>query len=291
MRRHGSARLRATALFLAATSVGCGDALVLRDPDTGLQLAYSCTEPAVQARSTSERELVLSYGRRLARFVVLEGTDASPLEAAIAARHGGDWPAYERTVLELLCQDRRAMGNASALYAPNLWYGGEPPPAYGLEGDPAPAFALPVLSEAFFAGEPDVESLDRYRGGFVLLDFWATWCTPCRAEYQDLAGLEPRFRERGLRVLGIVHDDSPERAFRFMEERAGPTYTSLVDEGDAVAGRYRVRGIPTKVLIGPDGRIAEVLVGGGRPEGMETLARRLDGMLPARPAVRPRPER
>ncbi|MDE2773330.1 MAG: TlpA disulfide reductase family protein [Gemmatimonadota bacterium] len=291
MKGHGSAGLRAAVLLLPPALVGCGDALVLRDPETGLQLAYSCSEPATQARSTSETALVLSYGRRLARFLVAEGGDASALETAIAARERGEWSTYERTVVELLCQDRQAMGDAAALHAADLWFGGEPDPAYGLEGDRAPAFALPVLSEAFFAGEPEVESLDDYRGRYVLLDFWASWCWPCRAEYQGLAELEPRFRDRGLRVLGIVYRDSPRRALRFMEEQDGPTYASLVDEGNAVARRYRVRGLPTKFLVGPGRRIAEVLVGGGRPGAMEALAHRLDSVLPARPAMRSRPER
>ena len=292
MKGHGSAGLRAAALLLPPALVGCGDApLVLRDPGTGLQLAYSCSEPATRARSSSEMALVLSYGRRLARFLVAEGGDASALHTAIAARERGDWSTYERTVVELLCQDRRAMGDAAALHAADLLYGGDPAPAYGLEGDSAPPFALPVLSEAFFAGDPEVESLDDYRGRYLLLDFWATWCWPCRAEYQGLAELESRFRDRGLRVLGIVHRDSPRRALRFMEERNGPTYTSLVDEGDAVARLYRVRGLPTKFLIGPGRRIAEVLVGGGRPGDTEALAHRLDSVLPARPAMRSRPER
>ncbi len=58
MKRHGSSGLRTAALFLPLTLVGCEDSLILRDPDTGFTLAYSCQAPTPQARSASEIALV-----------------------------------------------------------------------------------------------------------------------------------------------------------------------------------------------------------------------------------------
>ncbi len=141
-------------------------------------------------------------------------------------------------------------------------------------GHEAPGFKLPILSAGFQDGTPDSLALSDLRGKYVVLTFWATWCGPCRAKYPELVALKDRYGHQGVEVVGILHGDAPRRALEFMEERNGATYTTLVDQGDRVARRYRVAGIPHTILIGPDGLIKDIELGwrGG-------MARDLDAQL------------
>lgn len=96
--------------------------------------------------------------------------------------------------------------------------------------------------------------LSSYRGKVVLLDFWATWCVPCRSEIPQLVQLQKKYRAQGLQIIGISLDDEPKpvEAFRKQLHMNYP-----VGLGDAkLAERYGgVLGLPVKFLIGRDGRI------------------------------------
>ena len=95
-----------------------------------------------------------------------------------------------------------------------------------------------------------------YEGQVILLDFWATWCAPCRVTIPTLVDLYERNRERGFVVLGVSVDDPVERLTPFVRE-LGITYPVLVG-----AGRYDLQeafgplvGFPTSFVIGRDGKI------------------------------------
>jgi thiol-disulfide isomerase/thioredoxin len=97
-------------------------------------------------------------------------------------------------------------------------------------------------------------SLSMYRGRVVLLNFWATWCAPCREETPELVGLQNRFRNQGLQVIGVSLDDEPKAALAFSKQFK---MNYPVVRGDArLAERYGgVLGLPITFLIGCDGRI------------------------------------
>jgi thiol-disulfide isomerase/thioredoxin len=76
---------------------------------------------------------------------------------------------------------------------------------------PAPEFTLPDL------GGHKVD-LVRYRGHVVLLNFWATWCAPCRAEMPELMKLQRNYQDRGLRIIGISLDDDPKPVLGFIRQ-------------------------------------------------------------------------
>ncbi len=124
------------------------------------------------------------------------------------------------------------------------------PRSYG----PAAAFDLPLVGPEGALG-PGRVSLQGLRGRVVLLDFWATWCAPCRAEIPILQRLHTRFEGRGLTVLGInVDEGGPGLVPRF-RQRFGMGYPLVYDLGNRASVRYQVQGLPTLVLIDRAGTV------------------------------------
>jgi thiol-disulfide isomerase/thioredoxin len=117
-------------------------------------------------------------------------------------------------------------------------------------------------------------ALSSYRGSEVVLNFWGSWCPPCRQEAPALAALSSRFRPGGVRFLGIDIRDNPASAQAFLRGfRIG--YPSLNDPGDQLALDFRGTvpplGIPTTLVIDRQGRIAARIVGGVSYDGLKTL--------------------
>ena len=102
--------------------------------------------------------------------------------------------------------------------------------------------------------------LSNYRGKVVLIDFWATWCAPCRSEIPRLVELQTKYRSRGLEILGISLDEERKPVETFSKEFQINYPVAL---GDAqVAESYGgILGLPVKFLVGRDGRIYAKYVG------------------------------
>jgi thiol-disulfide isomerase/thioredoxin len=118
-----------------------------------------------------------------------------------------------------------------------------------LVGTRAPDFTLPVLS-----GPP----IDR-AGHVVIVDFWATWCGPCLFAMPRLVALAHKYKD--LRVIGISSEDEADIKQFLAENKVD--YTIARDEGDVVAGRYFVTGLPTLVIVDKAGIVRYVHVGAG----------------------------
>ena len=88
----------------------------------------------------------------------------------------------------------------------------------------------------------------------VLLNFWATWCPPCREEIPDLIRLQNEYGQKGFTVLGIDVGESPTKVSSFMN-KMGINYPVLLDRDQQVATRYGIVGIPTSYLVSSDGKI------------------------------------
>ena len=117
----------------------------------------------------------------------------------------------------------------------------------------APDFSLPQLSGQQL-------HLSDYRGKLVLLDFWATWCDPCREEIPHFVELQDKYRDQGLQIIGISMDDSPEPVRDFYQ-RFKMNYPVVM--GDAATGELYggILGLPIAFLIDRDGRIYSKHVG------------------------------
>jgi cytochrome c biogenesis protein CcmG, thiol:disulfide interchange protein DsbE len=111
----------------------------------------------------------------------------------------------------------------------------------------APDFTLTDLS-----GKP--LTLSSYRGKVVLLDFWATWCDPCRDEIPGFNVLQDKYANRGLQIIGVSMDDTPDpvRDFQKQFKMNYPVVIGSARIGELYGG---ILGLPVAFLIGADGRI------------------------------------
>jgi cytochrome c biogenesis protein CcmG, thiol:disulfide interchange protein DsbE len=127
-------------------------------------------------------------------------------------------------------------------------------------GTRAPNFAALTLDTALV--EPRTKTLADYRGEVVLLNVWATWCTPCRVEMPSMQKLHESFAERGLRVVAVsVDDPGMEEAIREFAKEYGLTFEILHDASGAIKARYHTTGLPESAVIGRDGTIRKRVAG------------------------------
>jgi peroxiredoxin len=96
-------------------------------------------------------------------------------------------------------------------------------------------------------------ALSDYRGKLVLLNFWATWCGPCREEMPSMERLHRKFGEQGLAVLAVNQRENAAQVNKFMKTQ-GLNFTTLLDTTGRVAGYYRVYGIPVSYLVDRHGQ-------------------------------------
>lgn len=120
-------------------------------------------------------------------------------------------------------------------------------------GAPAPDFTMPSL-------DGKAVSLSDYRGKVVLLNFFATWCPPCRAEMPDLAAAYKGLKDRGLEIVAVnLQEDQP--TVSGYAKSLGLTFTVLLDREAKVFGQYHVTGLPTTYFIDRDGVVRELAIG------------------------------
>jgi len=122
-----------------------------------------------------------------------------------------------------------------------------------LIGEPAPVWHLETL-------EGDSLSLDELRGKVVLLNFWASWCVPCRAEHSVLLRTARSFPEDDVLVVGVVYDDSRRNAQRFLDD-LGNAWRHVMDPGSRTAIDHGVHGVPETFFIDRNGDIGMKHIG------------------------------
>ena len=122
--------------------------------------------------------------------------------------------------------------------------------ALSMQGESAPNFTLK-------SADGDNIRLSEYLGHVVMLNFWATWCGPCRQEMPHLNQLYETYKNLGFVVLGVNLDEKKRQA-RSLTSELGVTYPNVFDQDKKVSQSYRVDAMPTTVLIDRDGSVRHV---------------------------------
>lgn len=136
-----------------------------------------------------------------------------------------------------------------------------------LIGQPAPPFELRTLE-----GEPI--TTEALRGKPVVLNFWSTWCVPCKTEHEILQEGAKRWGDR-VQFLGVVYQDSAEAAQKYLRTRRN-LYPNLADPTSQVAIEYGVSGVPESFFIDAEGRVRHKAIG---PVTLDLLATQINAML------------
>jgi thiol-disulfide isomerase/thioredoxin len=139
-----------------------------------------------------------------------------------------------------------------------------------LEGKEAPNFTLPVVLNAASLGTSKSLTLGELTGKPVVLDFWASWCGPCRAEAPILDRASQRFRDQGLVVVGVNTGDDIDDAKQWAV-RHGISFPIAFDDVDVAHHGYDVNSLPTLVVISKEGKIVAVRSGMTGAEELDRL--------------------
>lgn len=146
------------------------------------------------------------------------------------------------------------------------------PPSSPLDGKPAPQVAVQPLQPG-----GDIRLSD-YKGKVVLLDFWATWCGPCRGIMPQLGEFQEKYRDQGLVILGIT-DENRTTVQQFFAAVGPSKYTIAIDPTQRAGAAYGVSAMPTTVLIGRDGKVRHVETGVDTSVGIAPLEERIKAAL------------
>ena len=127
---------------------------------------------------------------------------------------------------------------------------------------------FPDFSEKDLDGKPI--SVGALKGKVVMVDFWATWCGPCRGELPNVIATYQKHHADGFEIIGVSLDQDRDALDKFLKDTDGMTWPQYFDGkgwGNTVAQKYLVQSIPFAVLVGPDGKIIGTKL---RGEALET---------------------
>jgi thiol-disulfide isomerase/thioredoxin len=151
----------------------------------------------------------------------------------------------------------------------------EPSGNHPLVGTQAPLFSATLLDEQPF-------DLANHLGkSVVVLDFWATWCGPCRQALPTLAEVTARYKDKGVEFFAVDIGETPDEVREFLSG-SGLNLTVVMDRDGKISDLYQAQAIPQTVLIGKDGSIQAVHVGVS-PDLEGQLTRELDALVAGEP--------
>lgn len=116
-------------------------------------------------------------------------------------------------------------------------------------GQAAPDFDLPGASGSV--------KLSDYKGKVVYVDFWASWCGPCKQSFPWMNDMQTRYSSKGLNLVAVNVDQKPDEAKAFLNDNTAK-FTVAYDQAGKTPKAYAIKGMPTSVLIGADGKVLMV---------------------------------
>jgi cytochrome c biogenesis protein CcmG/thiol:disulfide interchange protein DsbE len=152
-----------------------------------------------------------------------------------------------------------------------------------LPGKTAPPFTLAVLTpgEGSHARQVgDTLRLQDLTGKVVVVNFWASWCLPCRTEHAALSTVATEYGDRPTQFIGVLYNDDPAAGIRWISEMGGMTYPAVTDVESRTAIDYGLYGVPETFIIDPAGKVAHKQLG---PITADILRRVIDSVLVAFP--------
>jgi cytochrome c biogenesis protein CcmG/thiol:disulfide interchange protein DsbE len=138
-----------------------------------------------------------------------------------------------------------------------------------LLGKPAPVFELPLLD-----GDGSISSAD-LQGRPYVVNFWASWCVPCREEAPTLQSFHERWSDRGVVMLGVVYQDTASEAREFRDE-FGLTFPQALDPGGIAALDFGVFGIPETYVVDERGIVMAKLIGAVGPTTLDDVLAQIE---------------
>ena len=150
-----------------------------------------------------------------------------------------------------------------------------------LPGHDAPPFSLAVFTSGDARPAPsvgDTVRLRNLRGKVLVVNFWASWCGPCRSEHAALSETARQYAGRPVQFLGVLYNDVPQSALQWITEMGGQSYPAVLDPGTLTAIDFGVYGVPESYIIDATGRIAYKQLG---PASEKVLHRWIDSLLPS----------
>jgi peroxiredoxin len=129
-------------------------------------------------------------------------------------------------------------------------------------GTEAPEFALPDL-------DGKVVKASDLRGKVVILDFWATWCPPCRQEVPHFVALQSKYRDQGLEIVGLSLDKSGASVVKPFAEEYSVNYRMLIANDETASSYGGITGIPTTFVLDKNGKVVKRFMGYTDPEVFE----------------------
>ena len=139
----------------------------------------------------------------------------------------------------------------------------------GSELTPAPVIGHPAPDFTLVDLEGNQVTLSDFRGKVVFVNFWATWCPPCRAEMPEIEAVHQEYKDKGVVVIGVDIAE-PESTVRQYVQQGGFSWTFVLDSTGEVARDYQIVAIPTSFFIDREGVIRAVNIGAMTKRAMET---------------------